>query len=111
MPYSVREFQPTPNPNALKCLLDRPVVGPGPQVDGAEHPARSYFTREQAAADPVAAALFAIDGVTNVLIVKDWVTVSKGALARWDKIKPKITSALAGVDGGTGKASDQGGGG
>jgi len=97
MPYLVREFQATPNPNALKCVLDKPVPRPGGGGAPADHPSRSYFSREQAAGDPAAAALFAIDGVTNVLIVKDWVTVSKGAEKGWDKLKPKIKSALAGV--------------
>ena len=42
MPYNVVEFQETPNPHAMKCVLDRAI---------AESP-RSYFSREQAAADP-----------------------------------------------------------
>lgn len=108
MPYTVREFQATPNPNALKCVLDRAVARPGasggaggPTGAGpggqGDHGARSYFSAAQAAGDPVAAALFAIEGITNVLIVKDWVTVSKAAEKEWGKLKPKIKAALAGV--------------
>ena len=40
----VREFRDTPNPNAVKCLLDR-SIGEG---------MRSYFDATQAAGDPVA---------------------------------------------------------
>ena len=29
MPYRVTNFQDTPNPNAVKCLLDRPIRDPG----------------------------------------------------------------------------------
>ncbi len=108
MAYLVQEFQATPNPNALKCVLDKAVARPDAGgTGGGADAARSYFTREQASADPVAAALFAIEGVTNVLIVKDWVTVSKAPGAEWGKLKPKIKTALAGV-GGAGGAGGAG---
>jgi hypothetical protein len=113
MPYQVREFVETPNPNALKCVLDKPAASAG-----SDRASRSYFTSEQGALDPVAAALFAIEGVTNVLVVKDWVTVGKSAEARWDRLKPKIKAALGRVadgetlgDGGDGGAGGEAGGG
>jgi hypothetical protein len=84
MPYTVRAFQPTPNPNALKCVLDRRI---------ADRP-RSYFRPEQASADPVAAGLFAIAGVTNVLISGDWVTVNKSSEAQWPAIKSAVERVL-----------------
>lgn len=77
-------FQQTPNPNALKCVLSRPLAGGR----------RSYFNAEQARDDPLAAALFAIPGVTNVLIQNDWVTVSKSAQADWASIRPAVERVL-----------------
>ena len=88
MPYTVREFHNTPNPNALKCVLDRSMG------DGM----RSYFNAGQAAGDAVASRLFAIDGVTNVLIHGDWLTVSKRADAAWGPIRTAVERVLRGVE-------------
>lgn len=84
MPYKVIKFQETPNPNAVKCVLDR---SPG------EVP-RSYFNAESAATDPLAAALFAIPGVTNVLINDGWIAVSKEAKRPWASVRDEIERAL-----------------
>jgi hypothetical protein len=82
----VREFRDTPNPNAVKCLLDR-SIGEG---------MRSYFNATQAAGDPVAERLFAIDGVTNVLIHGDWLTVGKRPDAPWGPIRKAVEGVLRG---------------
>ena len=84
MPYEVREFQETPNPNALKCVLDKLVT---------EKP-RSYFTADQASGDPLGRALFAIDGVTNILINRDWITVSKRAHMPWPRVRSAVQKVL-----------------
>ncbi len=84
MPYLVRVFQTTPNPNAIKCVLDRTI---------ADRP-RSYFRAEEAAADPVGAGLFAIRGVTNVLINGDWITVNKSPEADWKDVKAGVERVL-----------------
>ncbi|HEX8876814.1 MAG TPA: NifU N-terminal domain-containing protein [Phycisphaerales bacterium] len=89
--YKVREFQETPNPAAIKCLLDRPV-----DPLAGEHALRSYRSAAAAAADPLATRLFAIPGVANVLIGDAWVTVSKSESGAWKTLKPAITKALAG---------------
>lgn len=87
--YNVREFQETPNPAALKCVLDRPV-------DPFDVPIRSYRSAEAAAADPLASRLFAVPGVANVLIADTWVTIGKADSVAWKTLKPAITKALAG---------------
>lgn len=81
-------FEPTPNPNALKC-----VVEPGPP--GA--PVRSYFTPAQAheAGDGLAIALFEAPGITNVLIHTAFVTVCKAPDAKWPPIKKAVKAAIA----------------
>ncbi|MBL9030326.1 MAG: NifU N-terminal domain-containing protein [Phycisphaerae bacterium] len=87
MPLRVVEFQPTPNPNAIKCLLDRAV---------ADAP-RSFRAPESAGDDAIASRLFAIDGVTNVLILGDWLTVGKTPAVPWPAMKRAIAAALAQV--------------
>lgn len=87
MPYTITQFQVTPNPHALKCVLDRRIAPSG----------RSYRSREEApdpAADPLGAALFAIPGVTGVLIQPDWFTISKSPDAEWSAIRREAQRAL-----------------
>jgi hypothetical protein len=67
--YQVTDFQDTPNPNALKCVLDH---SPAP-VEGL----RSYLAAPDPTRDALAAALFSVPGVIGVLINPGWVTVSK----------------------------------
>lgn len=91
MPIEVREFEETPNPNAVKCLLDRAVLaeGAGP---------RSSRSAAAAIGDPIAEKLFAIEGVTTVLVGRDWVTVNKRADADWKRIKAAVREALRRVE-------------
>ena len=84
MPYTVVEFQETPNPNAIKCVLDRDVAAAP----------RSYFSKEQGALDPLASSLFALEGVTNVLILGNFVTVSKSPGASWKSLKAGVERVL-----------------
>lgn len=84
MPITSIDFQDTPNPNAIKCVVDRPI---------ADSP-RSYFSKDQSAADPLAAGLFDIPGVTNVLILGNFVTVSKRPETTWKSLKPQIERVL-----------------
>lgn len=88
MPYKVLRFQDTPNPNALKCVLDRSP----PDVP------RSYLNASSAGADRLASALFAIPGVTSVLISDGWLTVNKSAETAWGKVKPAVEQVLAAAE-------------
>ncbi|MFG0329942.1 MAG: NifU N-terminal domain-containing protein [Phycisphaerales bacterium] len=89
MSFTVVEFEPTPNPNALKCRLDRRICAG----------TRSYLRPELGADDPVAGPLFAIDGVTAVMLCQDFVTVNKAPDAKWAAIKRRVKSTLASIDG------------
>lgn len=80
------EFQPTPNPNAGKFTLGRTVT--------PSDASRSYFTPEEAAADPLARAIMALDGVRSVFMVSDFVTVSKTPAADWDTLAPRVKNAI-----------------
>jgi hypothetical protein len=90
MGFGVREIQPTPNPNAMKFVLDAIV---------SEEPA-SFYSREQAGANPaevnrLAEKLLAIQGVSNVLLLNDFVTVGKLPQARWSDINGRVKQILA----------------
>lgn len=85
MRYLVTDVQPTPNPNALKFVLDCVI---------SQQPA-SFFNAEAAKNHPIAMKLFAVDGVTSVLLLGDFVTVNKGPNARWNSITPKVRKVLA----------------
>jgi len=45
--------------------------------------------------DPIASRLFAINGVTGLLFLGDFVTVTKRPEARWADITAKVKQALA----------------
>ena len=84
MPIAVREIQATPNPNAMKFVLDGPI---------SSAPVRAY-TQEEASSHPIASALMAISGVSHVLLLGDFITIGKRPEARWSDIKPKVTKLL-----------------
>jgi hypothetical protein len=79
------EVQPTPNPNAAKFVLDREV---------SQQPT-SFFNAQAAAGHPLAEKLFAIEGVTSLLLLGDFVTVNKRAEAKWKEISKRVEGVLA----------------
>lgn len=85
MGFRIVEFEETPNPNAVKCVLDKPV----------SRGTVSFRSARDAAGDPIAARLFAIPGVVGVMLREDFATVNKAADADWGPIKAKVRKALA----------------
>ncbi len=77
---------PTPNPNSLKftasgqTFIDKGLL--------------SFRSAEAAAAHPLATALFAIEGVCDVLILPEFVTVTKRAEVPWEAIETAVISVL-----------------
>lgn len=78
----------TPNPNARKFTASVPVVALG---------AVSVHTAADAARHPISAALFAIEGVTGVFAVKDFVTVTATPGADWDALGAQVARTIADV--------------
>lgn len=76
---------PTPNPNAHKYVL------PGRQF------ARplNLSSAAQAAEHPLAVRLFALDGVYNVFLAQDFVTVNKRAGVPWEDLEPQVLDVIA----------------
>lgn len=79
-------FEATPNPNALKCVLDTPRTGPIVSAGKAE----------EAGGDALAVALLGIPGITRVLLHTAFVTVSKDPAADWAPIKRAVKKVLGG---------------
>ena len=73
----IAEIEPTPNPNAMKFILKEPLTW---------GMTRSYDNAALAADDPLAAALFDIEHVTNVFYVDHWITVTQDGQADWQEL-------------------------
>ncbi len=85
MPFKVRHLQPTPNPNALKFVLDRHITED-----------RLSFTSAAAARyHPLAARIFEIPGVTGLLLLNDFITLNKCPTAKWANITAKVKKVLS----------------
>lgn len=85
MPYRVREVQPTPNPNAAKFVLDQVV----------SQQTISFRQAEQAADHPLAARLFAIEGVSSLMLLGDFITICKTPQADWKSLTARVKDVLA----------------
>lgn len=75
----------TPNPNAAKFVLSRPLLGDS---------RRSYFDPEAARDDPLASRLFEIEGVRALLMLEDFITVTKTDGAEWDDIVDRVERVI-----------------
>jgi len=77
----IAEIEPTPNPNAMKFVLRDPLTW------GIS---RSYASAADAKDDPLAAALFDIEHVSNVFYVDHWITVTQDGKADWQELLRKL---------------------
>ncbi len=75
----------TPNPNAVKFTLDRP------STDG-----KATTVREgtDPSVSPLGASIFALDGVTNVFLVSNFVSVTKVDAADWQDLAPQVIARI-----------------
>jgi hypothetical protein len=83
MPFEITKVETTPNPRARKLI-----------VEPAPGSIRSYFKPEDAKDDPLAQAIFAIEGVTNVLIHTGFISVSISKDQSWNPVLTKLRDAL-----------------
>jgi len=72
----------TPNPNAAKFVVSGASLGQA---------SRSYFGPEEVGGDEMAARLFGVKGVRALLIVDNFITVTKADEVAWDDIVEDIT--------------------
>jgi Fe-S cluster biogenesis protein NfuA len=79
------QTEPTPNPNVLKFLPGRDV---------ADSPT-DFVNGQEAAASPLAEALFALEGVTGVFFGYDYVSVTRETQGpEWATMKAPILAAV-----------------
>ena len=77
--------QPTPNPNALKFILDKEVKTEGKT---------SFKNPNQAKDVPLAAALFDLRGVDQVHFFQNVITVSKFTFEPWETLEPSVLTQI-----------------
>ena len=99
----VLNFEPTPNPNAMKFNVD------GRLIEGGS---RSFDTPSAAEGDHLAASLFQLERVTSVFYMPGFVTVNKLPDADWGSLAPAVARVIetaAPAEGaGTGAAASTG---
>lgn len=79
------EIQPTPNPNALKFILDRPVKNEGNST---------YRTPMQCGENKLALELFTIRGVDQLHFFDNVITVTKFSYEDWEVMEERIMKTL-----------------
>jgi Fe-S cluster biogenesis protein NfuA len=77
----IQDIEPTPNPNAMKFILKEPLTF---------GTSRSYDRPSDAAGDPLAEALFAIEHVATVFYMDRFLTITKDPFGNWDDLLPKL---------------------
>jgi hypothetical protein len=78
------QVQQTPNPNARKFVL------PAHRFTQS----RNFGSAEMAAADPLARRLFGLEGVYNVFMAQDFVTVNKRPDVAWEPLEAAVITVL-----------------
>jgi len=79
------ETETTPNPATLKFLPGQEVMAAG---------TREFTTEDDAAASPLAEALFSLGDVTGVFFGRDFVSVTAGPGVEWSQLKPQVVAML-----------------
>lgn len=77
--------QSTPNPNALKFILNRPVKTEGKAT---------YHNAEECHTNPLARHLFTIPNVSEVYFFENVITVTQDGNGDWDTLEEKIRAAI-----------------
>ena len=79
------ETETTPNPATLKFLPGQQVMATG---------TREFTSHEEAAASPLAEALFSLGDVTGVFFGREFVSVTAAPGIEWSMLKPQVASML-----------------
>jgi Fe-S cluster biogenesis protein NfuA len=79
------QTQTTPNPTTLKFL---------PGQDVSPDTSYEFISPEEAAASPLASALFGLKGVKTVFLGQDFVSITKSEEADWSHLKPQALAAI-----------------
>ncbi|MEL6977809.1 MAG: NifU family protein [Pseudomonadota bacterium] len=79
------QTEDTPNPETLKFLPGATVMNAG---------SAEFGSAEAAETSPLARRVFGVDGVKNVFLGPDFISVTKSEGAQWAHIKPGVLGAV-----------------
>jgi NFU1 iron-sulfur cluster scaffold homolog, mitochondrial len=82
---NVIDVQPTPNPDALKFIVNAKLTEKG---------AKAFDDRRMGESDPLAKALFDVGPVAGVFMLDRFVTVTKFHAADWPELQDKIAQTI-----------------
>jgi len=85
----VTSIEPTPNPNALKFLVDSNLSTSGVQ---------QFDNSEAGESSPLAKVLFAVDGVETVFYASQFVTVRKKENVTWNGLQKIVVQTIESFD-------------
>jgi Fe-S cluster biogenesis protein NfuA len=85
----VADVDLTPNPNALKFVLNERLL---------KYETRQFHNIEEAANDPLAKGVFEISGVVSVFYMDKFVTIEKSKNANWGQIQKPFINFLKNFD-------------
>lgn len=77
--------EPTPNPNALKFVLNSSIKNQGQST---------FRSIEECQDIPLAQALFKIRGIDHVYFFQNVITVTKFSYEDWDIVEPKVAGVI-----------------
>jgi NFU1 iron-sulfur cluster scaffold homolog, mitochondrial len=81
----VQDVDLTPNPHALKFILNEKLL---------ENETRQYADKESAKSDPFAKGIFDIEGVVSVFYMDKFVTIEKSTDCNWGQIQRPFINFL-----------------
>ncbi|MDX1638942.1 MAG: NifU N-terminal domain-containing protein, partial [Balneolaceae bacterium] len=81
----IKEIERTPNPDAMRFVLDEPLT------NGVT---KSFENALEAEEDELASALFSIEHVLNVYYVDKYVTVTQDGNAVWSELLRKLAPPI-----------------
>ncbi len=82
------QTETTPNPNSLRFLPGQPILTQA-GVGSAE-----FGSIDAAVHSPLARRLFAIEGVSSIMLGTDFITVTKTADSSWEYLRTLILSSI-----------------
>lgn len=77
----------TPNPNALKFLPNTRILPDNRTIE--------FLSGREAFNSPLARKLFAIDGISSILLGSNFLTIEKNIDIDWSLLKPEIFSVMS----------------
>lgn len=85
----VKDVDLTPNPQALKFILNEKILN---------RETRSFKNQEEAQEDPLAKAVFELEGVVSVFYMDRFITIEKEPSVSWGKIQMPFVNLIKSFD-------------